>query len=74
MLPSKTSTSYAKTTAKKSPRHPFATSHPVRKITLFGGKDSKICEGESIVRFYPTVIYMAGYLHTLDTHFDDLFS
>jgi outer membrane murein-binding lipoprotein Lpp len=22
----------------------------------------------------PTVIYMAGYLHTLDTHFDDLFS
>jgi uncharacterized protein YdcH (DUF465 family) len=22
----------------------------------------------------PTVIYMARYLHTLDTHFDDLFS
>jgi hypothetical protein len=22
----------------------------------------------------PTVIYMAGYLHTLDNHFDDLFS
>jgi uncharacterized protein YdcH (DUF465 family) len=22
----------------------------------------------------PTIIYMAGYLHTLDNHFDDLFS
>jgi hypothetical protein len=35
--------SYAKTTAGKSLRHPFSTFHLATKILLLGGKDSRPC-------------------------------
>jgi hypothetical protein len=46
MLPKKPSASYAKTTAEKSLRHPFATFHLATKILLLGGKDSRPCQEE----------------------------
>jgi hypothetical protein len=71
MLPKKPSTSYAKTTAGKSLRHPFATFHLATKILLLGGKD---LSGRGPNEDDPTIVYMARYLHTLDNHYDDLFS
>jgi hypothetical protein len=50
MLTKKPSASYAKTTSRKSPRHPFATFHPTTKITLRGGKGSRLCQEESIMK------------------------
>jgi hypothetical protein len=49
-LPKEHSTSYAKTIAGKSPRHPFVTSHPATKIPLPGGKDFRPCQGEILMR------------------------
>jgi hypothetical protein len=74
MLPKKPSASYAKTTAGKSLRQPFATFHLATKILLLGGKYSRPCQGETLMKDDPTIVYMAGYLHTLDNHYDDLFS
>jgi hypothetical protein len=71
MLPKKPSASYAKTTVGKSLRHPFATFHLATKILLLGGKD---LSGRGPNEDDPTIVYMARYLHTLDNHYDDLFS
>jgi hypothetical protein len=50
MLPKKPSANYAKTTVVNSPRHPSATFYPATKITLPGGKDSRPCQGEIIMK------------------------
>jgi hypothetical protein len=50
MLPKKPFANYAKTTAWKSLRHPSATFHPATKIPLLGGKDSRLCQGEIIMK------------------------
>jgi hypothetical protein len=50
MLPKEPSASYAKTTAGRSLRHPFATFHPATKILLPGGKDFKPCKGEILMK------------------------
>jgi hypothetical protein len=50
MLPKKPFANYAKTIAGKSPRRLFATFHPATKIPLPGGKDSRLCQGEIIMK------------------------
>jgi outer membrane murein-binding lipoprotein Lpp len=76
MLPEKPSDSYAKTTAEWSLKPPFATFHPATKIPLPGGKDFRLCQEEILptTEDDPTIVYMAGYLHTLDNQYDDLSS
>jgi hypothetical protein len=50
MLPKKPSANYDKTTTVKSLRRPSATFHPATKIPLLGGKDSRLCQGEIIMK------------------------
>jgi hypothetical protein len=50
MLPKKPSASYVKTTAGKYLRHPSAIFHPATKISLLGGKDSRLCQEEIIMK------------------------
>jgi outer membrane murein-binding lipoprotein Lpp len=74
MLPEKPSDSYARTTAERLLKPPFATFHPATKIPLPGGKDFRLYQEEILLRTTPTIVYMAGYLHTLDNQYDDLSS
>jgi hypothetical protein len=50
MVPKKPSTSYAKTTVGKTLRLPFITFHPATKILLLGGKDSRPCQEEILMK------------------------
>jgi hypothetical protein len=53
MLPKKLFASYAKSTAGKSSKHPFVTSHPATKIPLPGGKDFRPYQEEILMRMTP---------------------
>jgi hypothetical protein len=73
MLPEKPSDSYAKTTAGKSLRPPLRYFPPSNKNTPTWRKRLQALSGRDPIEDDPTIVYMAGYLHTLDNHYDDLF-
>lgn len=58
---------------RKLLKHPFATFHPLTKIALLGVKTPSPVRRDHN-EDDPTIIYMSGYLHTLDTHYDNIFS
>jgi hypothetical protein len=47
---------------------------PTNKITPTWRKRLQAISGRDPTEDDPTIVYMAGYLHTLDTHYDDLSS
>jgi outer membrane murein-binding lipoprotein Lpp len=65
--------SYAKTTAERSLKPPslFPTQ---QQNTPTWRKRLQALSGRDPTEDDPTIVYMAGYLHTLDTHYDDLSS
>jgi chromosome segregation ATPase len=74
MLPKKPLSSYAKTTTERFMKPPFVTSHVATKNTPTWRKRLQALSGRDPTRDDPTIVYMAGYLHTLDNHYDDLSS
>jgi outer membrane murein-binding lipoprotein Lpp len=75
MLPEKPSNSYAKTRAGKSLRPPpLRYFPPSNKNTPTWRKRLQALSGRDPTEDDPTIVYMAGYLHTLDNHYDDLSS
>jgi chromosome segregation ATPase len=73
MLPEKPSDNYARTTAGWSLKPPFATFHPAKKTPAWR-KRLQALSGSDPTEDDPTIVYMAGYLHTLDNQYDDLAS
>jgi hypothetical protein len=71
VLPERPLNSYAKTTTERSLKPPFIISHLAIKIPPPGGKRLQALSGRDPTEDDPTIVYMAGYLHTLDTHYDD---
>jgi hypothetical protein len=53
VLPERPLNSYAKTTTERSLKPPFVISHPAIKIPPPGGKDFKLCQGETPPRMTP---------------------
>jgi chromosome segregation ATPase len=53
---------------------PFVISHPATKNTPTWRKRLQALSGRDPTEDDPTIVYMVGYLHTLDTHYDDLSS
>jgi outer membrane murein-binding lipoprotein Lpp len=69
VLPEKPLNICAKTTTEKSLRPPLRYFPPSNKNTPTWRKRLQALSGGD-----PTIVYMAGYLHTLDNHYDDLSS
>jgi chromosome segregation ATPase len=69
----KPSNNCAKTIVERSLRPPSDISHPATKTPPPGGKDSRLCQEEIPQKMTP-LSFMAGYLHTLDNHYDELSS
>ena len=53
VLPEKPLNNYAKTTAERSLKPPFVTSHLATKIPPPGGKDFRPCQGDILSRMTP---------------------
>jgi hypothetical protein len=74
VLPEKPLNSCAKTTAERSLRPLFDIFHPATKIPPAWRKRLQALSGGDPTEDDPTIVYMVGYLHTLDNHYDDLSS
>jgi predicted small lipoprotein YifL len=74
MLPEKPSENYAKTIAERSLKPPLRYFPPSNKNTPAWRKRLQALSGRDPTEDDPTIVYMAGYLHTLDNHYDDLSS
>jgi predicted small lipoprotein YifL len=74
MLPEKPSENYAKTIAERSLKPPLRYFPPSNKNTPAWRKRLQALSGRDPTEDDPTIVYMAGYLHTLDNHYDNLSS
>jgi hypothetical protein len=74
MLPEKPLNSYAKTITVGFLKPPLRYFPPSNKNTPTWRKRLQALSGRDPTEDDPTTVYMAGYLHTLDNHYDDLFS
>jgi hypothetical protein len=74
MLPEKPLDSYAKTTAERFFETPLRYFPPSNKNTPTWRKRLQALSGRDPTEDDPTIVYMVGYLHTLDNHYDELSS